>query len=32
MKISFIITTFNLPVGLLVECVNSILRLSLRPT
>ena len=31
MKISFIITTFNLPVGLLVECVNSILGLSLRP-
>ena len=31
MKISFIITTYNLPVELLLECLNSILQLTLRP-
>ena len=31
MKVSFIITTYNLPADMLIECMNSILQLSLRP-
>ena len=32
LHISFIITFYNLPVELLIECIDSILRLSLRPS
>ena len=31
MRVSFIITTYNLPADMLIECMNSILQLSLRP-